>query len=198
MQNIEGKKNLTLTPDAFRRFLDWLGDDADLGGEKYLEMRGRLVAYFDRKNCLTADELADETLTRVARRLNEEGSIESETPAKYCYIVARFVFMEHLRTADRKNVPLDEFQHQKSDEFAVSEAAEIKEKMLDCLEKCTAQLESLSRDIIIRYYYGTERVKIENRRALAESLSISGNALTVRACRIRAKLENCVRACAEK
>ena len=70
---------------------------AILTGLKYLEMRRRLVSYFDRKNCATPDELADETLNRVARRLEEEGAIESETPARYCYIVARFVFMEYLR-----------------------------------------------------------------------------------------------------
>lgn len=198
MQNVEQKKNWTPNADSFRRFLEWLGENAESDGAKYLEMRERLTAYFDRKNCFAPDELADETLSRVARRLEEEGIIESETPAKYCYIVARFVFMEYLRGTERKNVQLDEVLHQKSDDFAVSEAAENKEKMLDCLEKCTGKLESASRDIIIRYYFGTERIKIENRRALAESLSITGNALTIRACRIRTKLETCVRECAGK
>lgn len=62
-------------------------------------MRARLVAYFDHKNCAAPNDLADETLNRVAHRLEEEGIIESETPAKYCYIVARFVFMENVRAA---------------------------------------------------------------------------------------------------
>ena len=60
-------------------------------------MRGRLVAYFDRKNCPVPDELADETLNRVARRIEEKGVTEADAPARYCYIVARFVFMEQLR-----------------------------------------------------------------------------------------------------
>ena len=68
--------------------------------------------------------------------------------------------------------------------------------MLDCLERCTAQLEPTSREIIPGYYFGRERAKIENRRALAQSLGISTNALTIRACRIRDKLEVCVRECA--
>jgi hypothetical protein len=43
------------------------------GSQRYLEMRHRLVAYFDRKNCISPADLADETLNHVARRLEEEG-----------------------------------------------------------------------------------------------------------------------------
>ena len=98
------KRNWTLTEAAFQRLLSCLDDGTDSGGEKFLEMRRRLVGYFDRKNCLNADELADESLNRVARRLEEEGTIQSDTPAKYCYIVARFVFMEQLRNAKRHHL----------------------------------------------------------------------------------------------
>lgn len=199
MQKTEQKKDWTLNPNAFRRLLDWLDEGADSEGQQYLEMRWRLVSYFDRKNCLTPGELADEALNRVARRLEEEGKIESETPAKYCYIVARFVFMEYLRAAQKENVPLDDVLRQpQSVNLAAPEPnneKELKEVMLNCLEQCTGKLEPASRDIIIRYYFGEERVKIENRRALAESLQISMNALTIRACRIRDKLENCVGKC---
>src|SRR6202048_1389674 len=92
MQRQAPKKEWGLTPSAFRLLLDWLDEPANSEGQGYLETRRRLVAYFDRRNCLTPDELADETLNRVARRLEEEGSIESETPAKYCYIVSSVNF----------------------------------------------------------------------------------------------------------
>jgi hypothetical protein len=51
--------------------------------------------------------------------------------------------------------------------------------------------------MILRYYTGKERVKIESRRALAESLGISMNALSIRACRVRDKIESCVQQCVE-
>lgn len=188
-----------MNSSAFARLLGWLDEGTDSAGENYLEMRRRLVAYFDRKNCLNADELADETLNRVARRLEEEGRIESETPAKFCYITAKFVFMESLRGKDKKSVPLDDVLRQPSNDrlAAADEDAEkkLKEKMLDCLENCTGKLETANREIIVSYYYGEERVKIENRRALAGKLGISTNALTIRACRIREKLEICVGKC---
>ncbi len=189
-----------LSPDAFERFLKWLDGDVDSKGAAYLEMHRRLAAYFDRKNCISPDDLADETLNRVARRLDEEGHIATEAPAKYCYTVARYVFLEDLRRKDARNVPLDdELQGKKASLLAApdrSDEKEIKEMMLNCLEKCTGQLEPQNRDMIVRYYFGTERVKIENRRGIAARLGISMNALSIRACRIRDKLEACVKECA--
>jgi len=69
------KKHWILSQNAFQQFLDCLDEGADSGGEKYLEMRRRLVSYFDRRNCASPDELADETLNRVARKLEELGRI---------------------------------------------------------------------------------------------------------------------------
>jgi DNA-directed RNA polymerase specialized sigma24 family protein len=192
----EPKKNWTLTARALDRLLNWLNEGED-GEAKYLEMHRRLIAYFDRKNCRGSDELTDETLNRVARRLEEEGAIDSETPAKYCYIVARFVFMEYLRETHKRTDALDEVRRQKSgyDAFA-TEGSDRSETLLNCLERCTSRLPSANRDLITRYYVGKERVKIENRRAQAKHLGITINALSIRACRIRDKLEACVRQCA--
>jgi RNA polymerase sigma factor (sigma-70 family) len=186
-----------LTESNFTKFLSWLDDGADSDGRAYLEIRRRLVAYFDRKNVLEPDELADETLNRVARRLEEEGSIQSEAPAKYCYIVARYVFLEYLRSARSKDVGLEESVPHLADNRDNTEELAEKERRLACLERCCNDLEAASRDLITRYYYGKERIKIENRRGLAESLGISMNALSIRACRIRDKLEDCVRKCIE-
>src|SRR5687768_6794611 len=91
------KSDWILTQNSFRKLLIWLDEGKDSGGHSYLEIRLRLVQYFDRKNCASPDELADETLNRVARRLEEEGSIVSDAPAHYCYIIARYVFLESLR-----------------------------------------------------------------------------------------------------
>jgi DNA-directed RNA polymerase specialized sigma24 family protein len=197
MQKAESKKNWAISSGAFHRLLEWLDEGADSEGRNFLEIRRRLVAFFDRKNCFNPDELADETLNRVARRLEEEGKIESEAPAKYCYITARFVFMESLRDKEKTSVPLDDVLQREGRQLAAEDAEEkqLREKMLDCLEHCTEKLEPASREVIIRYYFGEERVKIENRRALAASLNISVNALSIRACRIRDKLENCVGKC---
>jgi hypothetical protein len=78
-------------------------------------MRRRLVAYFDRKNCLGPDELADETLNRVARRLEELGAITGTAPAQYCYVTAKFVFLEYLRSHAHADTSLEEMSPAKAD-----------------------------------------------------------------------------------
>ena len=177
---------------SFRRFLEWLDDGADSGGQRYLEIRRRLSEYFARKNCIPADELADQTLSRVARRLEEEGSIQGATPAQYCYIVARFVFLEHQRAA--KPVSLD--GSTLSDSFAAfHENPDATTAHLNCLEECLGKLDRDQRSLILAYYQGEKRAKIAHRRALADRLGLSMNAISIRACRIRDRLQSCVKGC---
>jgi len=197
LPGVQQKKDWTLTPRALYGLLAWLDEGGNSEGLRYLEIRRRLVSYFDRKNCTTPDQLADETLNRVARRLEEEGAIESDTRARYCYIVARFVFMEYLRETRKGGVALNEMQRQRHGDSSETDVENDKEKMLDCLGECLNKLEPKNHEIITGYYVGRERVKIENRRSLAESLGITMNALSIRACRIREKLEACVRQCAD-
>ncbi len=188
-----GKDPPQASPDqlAFRRFLEWLDEGTDSGGRKYLEMHRRLVSYFDRKNCASPQELADETLSRVARRLQEERAITGATPAQYCYIVARFVFLEHQRQPAALPVEARDLPAPAGAEAGSEDRAQ----RLHCLEQCLSRLEKEQRELILGYYQGEQRVKIALRRKLAARLGVTMNALSIRACRIRDRLEACVRAC---
>jgi DNA-directed RNA polymerase specialized sigma24 family protein len=194
-------KNWALTQSAFGHLLSWLDEGGDSAGEKYLEMRRRLVSYFDRKNCLAPEELTDETLNRVARRLEEEGSITNTPPAQYCYIVAKYVFLEYYRKTERSQVSFDDLSRSGRVALDPATASDVeesrtgKERMLGCLDHCLENLDADNRDLIIQYYRGEQRSKIENRRAAAERLGITMNALSIRACRVRERLEACVRKC---
>jgi hypothetical protein len=176
---------------VFRRLLEWLDEGADSGGMKYLEMRRRLVSYFRRKSCLSPDDLADETLNRIARRLQEEGAITDAPPARYCYIVARFVFLEYLREAGVQRAAARNLQ---ADLDARSDGPS-NQRLLECLDRCLQQLAEADRELILEYYRGERRDKIDVRRALAARLDLTANALNIRACRIRNKLETCVSRC---
>ena len=101
------RDDTTLTAFAFTRLLEWLDDGVSYEGQRYLEMRRRLVLYFDRRNRSTAEELADETLNRVGRTLAQDGEIATRPPARYCYVIARFVLLEDIRR-ERRYVQLDE------------------------------------------------------------------------------------------
>jgi DNA-directed RNA polymerase specialized sigma24 family protein len=162
-------------------------------------MRRRLVSYFDRKNCHAPDDLADETLNRVARRLGEEGAITGTSPARYCYIVARFVFLEYRRSPGPREVSLGDLREVPGATPlpASFEADEVdgREKRHRCLERCLEKLKEGDRTLIVEYYRGEQREKIEHRRNLAVRLGLTINALSIRTCRIRNKLEECVRNC---
>jgi DNA-directed RNA polymerase specialized sigma24 family protein len=181
------KKNWSATPAHFQTFLAWLDEGIDSGGARYVEMRRRLVMYFVRKRCAGAEELADETLTRVSRRLSEEGHIP-DAPARYCYVVARFVFLESLR--DPVHAPLPSGESLAPDGADDGDAA-----ALECLDHSLAQLTSGDRDLIVHYYAGEPRKKAEQRRHLAQRLGLSANALAIRASRIRARLEQLLARC---
>jgi DNA-directed RNA polymerase specialized sigma24 family protein len=157
-------------------------------------MRRRLELYFERRNCASPDELADETLNRVARRLEEEGTIHCACPAQYCYIVAKLVFHESVRRASgHSNINPDDSLAMRRARIRRDAAVEANDDLLSCLEMCLGALPEADRELITEYYQGDLRAKIEHRRALANRLGLTTNALTIRACRLRDKLEACVK-----
>jgi DNA-directed RNA polymerase specialized sigma24 family protein len=197
----ESKKKWVLTPDAFHRLLAWLDQGIASDGEKYLEMRRRLVSYFSRKRCTAPDELADETLNRVARRLQEEGSIDTAGPAHYCYVVARFVLLESFRKPKPQSLDGSTLLARTNSLVtapALNVEQEEQERRWQCFQQCIASISVESRELIINYYYGNQATKIQNRRLLAEKLDITVNALSIRAWRIRSKLEACVKRCVKE
>jgi DNA-directed RNA polymerase specialized sigma24 family protein len=190
---------------AFEKFLTWLDEGMNSEGQRYLEVRRRLELYFDRKNCVAPAELADETLNRVAKKLEENGEITDVAPLQYCYIVAKFVFLEALR-ADKRSPfyrPLtatnaSNLSGQSATLLGAESGSENKEKVADCLQRCLETLSTVDRDLIVEYYRGQQRNKIERRAALAARLGLTANALSIRAFRVRQRLEVCIQSCMKK
>jgi DNA-directed RNA polymerase specialized sigma24 family protein len=180
--------------------LEWLDDGVESHGNTNLEIHRRLVSYFDRRNRPSPHELADETLNRIARTLEKDGVIETRPPARYCYVVARFVLLEDIRR-DQRMVRLDEQSRggawRTLDEVPTEprEALAAQEQRLECLEGCLQKLTAPQRELIVEYYRGGQGQQIERRRDMAKRLGITMNALGIRVCRIRSALESCVEAC---
>lgn len=181
------KEKASTTVD-FNGFVEWLDSGAPSGGRSYVEMHERLIAYFARKGCLAPHDLADETLSRVARRLQEEGAITGVAPAQYCYIVARFVLLESLRGADRMRVQLARDVRDRT----TSPDAD-RERLLSRLDACLEQLDPDDRKLILAYYSGDGRSRIETRRSLAAARCLTTNALMIRASRLRDRLKGCLK-----
>ena len=176
-----------MTQEAFDRLLLWLDPDRARAGERYEEIRRRLIKIFINRGCAGADELADETINRVARRLPEVASTYVGYPALYFYGVAQRVHLEYLKS------------RQLTGELSANAPSPTPEEGLEpeltCLEECVARLTAQNRELILLYYRDEGQAKIEERKRLAERLGIGTNALRIRAHRIRAGLQECVLAC---
>jgi len=194
-----GQEERVLTQVAFTRLLEWLDGGSDSDGETYLEMRRRLVAYFDRRNRPSADELADETLNRIGRTLEKSGSIATTPPMRYCYVVARFVLLEDIRRGQRY-IPVDEARTASLEPAGTVDGHEEvsrQERRLECLDRCLQKLKPEQRELAVEYYRDATRQRIERRRGLAARLGITMNALGIRAMRIRSAIEACLDVCCQ-
>ena len=184
------KNEWTLTREAFHKLLACLADEPERAGERYEELRRMLVKIFEWRGALFPEDCADETLNRVARRIDE--GVEIKDIGAYCYGVARLVLLETSKAADSKRVALDdvELSSPRPAEDADDDTVE-----LECLEECLRQLPTDIREIIVQYYSEEKRARINHRKRLAEALGIPLNALRSRAQRTRDKLERCIMRC---
>lgn len=183
------KKDWTLTQQAFDKLLARLDDDRTLAGEKYEIIRAKIVKFFEWRGCFNTDDLADETINRVARRLDEGEEILNLN--SYFYGVARLLFMETLKEQEKTRQAEDNLLT--SEQFSIEE--DVNETRIKCFEKCLSKLPDETREMIVEYYQDDRRAKIERRKEIAERMRIPLNALRIRAHRIRAKLEECVSNC---
>jgi DNA-directed RNA polymerase specialized sigma24 family protein len=176
-------KDWVLTKESFDALLAWLDPAREEAGRKYEEIRLRLIKIFVCRGCYEPEDLADETINRVSKKLKEIESTYSGEPARYFYGVANKVQLEYLR---RKPVPILPPPSDASDDI---------EKEYACLERCIQDLTPNNRMLVLQYYQEEKRAKIDHRRNLADQLGIALNALRIRACRIRASLQECVQSC---
>ncbi len=82
-----------LTQQQFQRLLQRLHAHSDRAAEKYEEIRWKLIKFFQWDSCSDAEELTDETLDRVARKL-DAGEEEILNVEAFVWGVAKWVRQE--------------------------------------------------------------------------------------------------------
>lgn len=178
----------TLDKDALGRLLDALGPDREAASRRYEEIRRRLIHFFDWRESPSPETEADETLDRVARKLQEGTAVEDV--GRYACVVARYVLQESARRQIRERNAAHE-----EGRLRVTQAPRDIEARLACLKKCLAELPAEQRSLIEGYYQGRGRVHLDERKALAERLGVTYASLKMRAFRTRGALEDCLREC---
>jgi DNA-directed RNA polymerase specialized sigma24 family protein len=185
----------SLNPDQFEGLLKQLSPDRDLAGAKYEQLRRRLVTILTYRGCTHPEEVADETMDRVARRLAEVApGAETGDPTRFVFGVAWNVAREWIRR--QRTVPLP-------DGWDAADPVEPEMPRLEsevgqgCLERCLRCLPTQDKDIVLTYYQEEGLAKIRHRAMVARQLKISSNALRLKIHRITLRLRECVFHCVD-
>jgi DNA-directed RNA polymerase specialized sigma24 family protein len=178
---------LEITQEAFDALLRWLDPDRDEAGRKYETIRASLVRMFVAKGLAEAEDLADEAISRVSKRLPEIRATYVGNPASYFHGVARNLLLEAGR---RKEIAADL-------SVAVSLGKSDWSDEYECLMRCLQFIASNKRELVLDYHVYEGHDKIEYHKIMAEELGISETALRCRAHRIRMELERCVIQCVQ-
>jgi DNA-directed RNA polymerase specialized sigma24 family protein len=180
-----------LNQSSLGKLLALLDSDRSQAAEKYELLRRKLVKFFEWRGAPASEEHADEAINRISRRLEEGESVQNVF--SYSYGVARLLLKEIEKHAIKERMA--------SVALGVAREAEAAAEVVNlhrrCCDECLSALTAENRELILKYYEGERRQKIEERKALAESLHISADALRIRAHRIRARLEICMNDCLE-
>lgn len=170
---------LVIAQKQFDSLLAWLDSDRELAGRKYETIRAGLVRIFVSKGFNDAEDLADETINRVTKRLADIRDTYEGEPARYFHGVARNIVREARR---RKEIT--------TEVTAVAMGPPpVAGDDYECLEQCLRLLPISKRELILDYYLYEGHDKIEHHKRMAEQLRISEGALRGRAHHIKLHLK---------
>jgi DNA-directed RNA polymerase specialized sigma24 family protein len=161
------------TRDTVRPFPDSYGD-----------LRLTLVMYLRGLGSAIPEELADETILRLLRKMGT-GEIIHDAFA-YAYRIAHHVFQESIRRPKMVSI---------ADDYESKGDGEEAELLDECLTVCMKRLTSSERWLIKSYHEGRGQSLIDNRARLAKHLGISVEVLRLRVFQIRKRLRECIEEC---
>jgi RNA polymerase sigma factor (sigma-70 family) len=170
------------------------GPDRDGVAEaRCLEIRRRLTCYFSAGGCAEADDLAIETLLRVAGKCRDVDGSGFADRTGYFYGVARNVLHEWQRRASADEQGRSSFRAELM-RVPVPDAREWarKERVHRYLALCLATLTERARQLVLDYYRGEPGTKVEHHKALAAESGKSVNSLRIEVHRIRKVVRDCL------
>lgn len=185
---------LDLGSAEFEGLLQRLDPDRECAGEKYEDVRRKLLRFFRWNDCFPGEDLADQTFDRVSRKL---GSEQIDDVVSFLWGVAKNIVREfHKRpaTINLEALPLDQEPHTGHAELWIIERR-VRQRRLQCLRKCVQQMTEHNRELFLSYEYYS--CKGSNTLELAQRLGLSVSALQTKAHRLKHKLERCTRKCCE-
>lgn len=176
-------------PPAFDKLLASLGVDRDAAAREYVIIHHKLTQYFEWNRGFPPEELADQTLDVIARKIGEDGLLRDskgetvDRPRWFAFLlgVARNILRESWR------VPKPPFPDSPPEPEVKRSSAQ------DCYAQCYDELLQSQRAeewrFLFEYYKEGAGIAKSRRKRLARRLGISQNALAIRMFRLKRDLK---------
>jgi DNA-directed RNA polymerase specialized sigma24 family protein len=182
-----------LSEKAFSRLLARFNADPTLAGEEYEKLRARLIYFFQRQGCRIPAELSDETIDRIARKLEEGYTIADLS--KFSFRVAWLVLQEHWGDPRRDWQQLDErlssSESNGEHDHDKDHNRKLAEHRLECMKKCLEAISPEEQELMVKNC----TLKKNGKEELARAMGLTINALRLRVFRVRKKLCRCQEKC---
>jgi DNA-directed RNA polymerase specialized sigma24 family protein len=157
-----------------------LGGEPSCADEQFRLLRQKLLCFFEWNRCRSPEDLTHEVICRVLRRLSEGQQIYAENPHSYFFGVARNVLHEEWKRPASEPVSLPENFDAEQHAGEACGLNLVEQRVL--LGQGLRRLPPEDSDLIVRYFS-------EGPDLLCRQMGISANAMRIRVCRIRKKLE---------
>lgn len=167
--------------NSFDRLLRALEPEAVSVSDSFRRCRTKLVRFFLWRHCDDPDNLADETTSRLVKKVQAGQEISADHPYSYVFAIAKNVFLEYLRAKEKSGVQTDIDDLR---EEAVPEGTD------DCWSQCVTQLPAERREFLEAYFLDDI-----DREAFAHEKGMSINALRLTVHRYKKALLRCVENC---
>src|ERR1041385_1863415 len=112
------------TQEDFDRLLSWLDPDRDRAGGRHEKIRRKLILFFASRGGASPEDMADECINRVIKRLPEIEPQYTGSPEIYFFGVAKVIVLEWPRKDRPIEIPW------------VGPASPEREERMACLDGC--------------------------------------------------------------
>ena len=175
MERGKGKDRWQLTDETLACLLDALGQGGAQPLQRYMRLQERLIFFFMRHRVNLPEELADQTLDRLARALLEGRPVAS--PEAFALGVARMILREEQARSIREQRVFAEVERNRSSMQPTPDERETE------MEAQQAEFEALPMEeqgMLAAYHDGQGAQRIDGRREMARGMGISMGALRKR------------------
>jgi DNA-directed RNA polymerase specialized sigma24 family protein len=189
---LHASKQRQITAENFAALLAALGDTPQERGTQYEALRSKLGFFFSRRSLQLPEDLADEVLDRLARRIAE--GVEISSVQAFALGIARYVAQE--QSAEQSHLLV--FDEQLWHNIPAHLATQNEEEEIDRMERCLKKLPRAEARLLEGYYLAPADNPMQARKDLANDLGISANTLRQRVFLARQSLRACMMAAERK